>query len=105
TLLQRRLVDGGQLTFQFWTAPMHDLVCVASAFAPWRAYCFWFDLDGYTPAEGADTARRLFGARTRLDDVTMLWLEDRVGMSAEFGPPHRWHGDHAPAWPVPPADA
>ncbi len=101
-LLRHRLGSGNQLAFQLWSDPVNDLVCVAAGKASWGAYCFSFDLDGYTPGEGMHLARRLLRARTSLDDITMLWLEDRVGMTAEFGPPHMWDGTQAPAWPVPP---
>ena len=100
-LLRHRLACGDGLAFQFWTDPGNDLVCVASTVASWDACCFEFRLDGFTPLEGFDVARRLFQARTSLDEITVLWLEDRVGMTVEFGPAHLWDGSHAPAWPVP----
>jgi hypothetical protein len=103
-LLQRRLDGGRALTFQLWADAENDVVCEASDCARWDAYCFDFSLDGFTPAEGAEAAERLFRARTRLDDVMKLWLEDRVGMTVEYGPPHEWDGEHAPAWPVPPIE-
>lgn len=100
SLLQRRLARGGDLTVQFWTDSDNDLVCKASAVDAWLAYCFWFDLDGFTPSEGTAVAHRLLRATPELDDITLLRLDDRVGMTPEFGPPHLWKGDHAPAWPV-----
>ena len=103
-LLRLRLANGGKLAFELWTDPLNDLVCMASSVASWDAYCFWFSLDGFTSLEGVDVARRLFRARTRLDDITVLWLEDRVGMTVGFGPAHLWAGSHVPGWPVPSVD-
>ena len=98
-VLGRRLDEDRRFTFQFWAGPDLDLVCEAERIVPWSSYAFTFDFDGFSSAEAADAAGRLYRARRVLARDTILWLEDAAGMTVEHGPPHGWDGDQRPAWP------